>query len=169
MARALSPSTREFNYLITLKSAGPPTAPLIEYAGTLGPTGSNGIAENGLNPGAFRWKMLNTFSYSVGPAELSLQWQHLPCAKSIAYPLDNNTPFVGSPAYGLFNLTLTGRAAEAVTLRAGVDNLFDRAPPLSEYNAQTTGLANSIGGNPFNAYFFDLTGRRYYVGATVRF
>ena len=158
-----------FNYLITLKSAGLPTAPLIEYAGTLGPTGSNGIAENGLNPGAFRWKMLNTFSYSVGPAELSLQWQHLPSAKSIAYPLDNSTPFVGSPAYDLFNLTLTGRAGEALTLRAGVDNLLDKAPPLTEYNAQATGLANSIGGNPFNSYFFDLSGRRYYLGATVRF
>ncbi len=157
------------NYLITLKSSGLPTAPLIEYAGTLGPTGSAGIAENGLNPGAFEWKMLNTFSYSVGPADVSLQWQHLPSAKSIAYPLNNNTPFVGSPAYDLFNLSGTFRAGDAVTFRAGVDNLFDKAPPLIEYNPEATGLANGIGANPFNAYFFDLNGRRYYVGATLRF
>jgi outer membrane receptor protein involved in Fe transport len=76
---------------------------------------------------------------------------------------------VGSPAYDLFNLSATFRAADAVTFRAGVDNLFDKAPPLIEYNAQATGLANSIGGNPFNAYFFDLSGRRYYIGATLRF
>jgi outer membrane receptor protein involved in Fe transport len=157
------------NYLITLKSSGLPTAPLVEYAGTLGPTGSNGIAENGLNPGAFRWKMLNTFGYSIGPATVSLQWQHLPAAKSIAYPFAHNTPFVGSPAYDLFNLSASYRLAEAVTFRAGVDNLFDRAPPLVEYNASATGLANSIGGNPLNAYFFDLNGRRFYVGATLKF
>lgn len=157
------------NYLISLKSSALPTAALVEYAGTLGPTGSNGIAENGLNPGAFRWKMLNTLGYSVGPATVSLQWQHLPAAKSIAYPFDNNTPFVGSPAYDLFNLSGSYKLAEAVTLRAGIDNLFDRAPPLVEYNPSATGLANSIGGNPINAYFFDLNGRRFYIGATVKF
>jgi outer membrane receptor protein involved in Fe transport len=158
-----------FNYLITLKSAGLPTAPLIEYAGTLGPAGSAGIAENGLNPGAFRWKMLNTFGYAFGPATVSLQWQHLPSAKSISYPLNNATPFVGSPAYDLFHLNgsyaLTGNA----TVRFGVDNVFDKEPPLIEYNPDATGLANSIGGNPFNAYFFDLNGRRFFLGATVKF
>ncbi|WP_235911497.1 TonB-dependent receptor plug domain-containing protein [Croceibacterium soli] len=157
------------NYLITLKSSGLPTRPLVEYAGTLGPVGSAGVAENGLNPGAFRWKMLNTFGYSVGPAEVSLQWQHLPSAKSISYPLNPNTPFVGSPAYDLFNLNGSFAVAENFTVTAGVDNLFDKAPPLVEYNATATGLANGIGANPFNAYFFDLNGRRFYIGAKVDF
>jgi outer membrane receptor protein involved in Fe transport len=157
------------NYLITLKSSGLPTAPLVEYAGTLGPVGSAGVGENGLNPGAFRWKMLNTFTYSVGPADVSLQWQHLPSAKSIAYPLDPDTPFVGSPAYELFNLSGSYRLAEDLTIRAGVDNLFNHEPPLVEYNPDAPGLANSIGANPFNAYFFDLNGRRFYLGASVNF
>jgi iron complex outermembrane recepter protein len=157
------------NYLITLKSSGLPTAPLIEYAGTLGPAGSAGVAENGLNPGAFRWKMLNTFSYSVGPADVSLQWQHLPAAKSIAYPLNPNTPFVGSPDYDLFHLNASMRVAENVVVNAGVDNLLDRRPPLVEYNPTATGLANGIGANPFNAYFFDLNGRRFYVGGKFNF
>jgi len=158
-----------FNYLITLKSAGLPTAPLVEYAGTLGPAGSAGIAENGLNPGAFRWKMLNTFGYAWGPATVSLQWQHLPAAKSINYPFDKNTPFAGSPAYDLFNLSGTYAVTGNAVLRFGVDNLFNKEPPLTEYNADTTGLANSIGGNPFNAYFFDLNGRRFWAGATFNF
>jgi outer membrane receptor protein involved in Fe transport len=163
-----------FNYLITLKSAPLPATAgaagqLVEYAGTLGPAGSNGIAENGLNPGAFRWKMFNTFGYSIGPATASLQWQHLPGAKSIAYPFDHNTPFVGSPAYDLFNLSGGYTIRDNVTLRAGVDNVFDKAPPLTEYNASATGLANSVGGFPINAYFFDLVGRRYYAGVNMKF
>jgi len=163
-----------FNYLITLKSAPLPAeagaaGQLVEYAGTLGPAGSNGIAENGLNPGAFRWKMFNTFGYSVGPAAVSLQWQHLPGAKSINYPFDHDTPFVGSPAYDLFNLSGSYAIRDNVTLRAGVDNVFDKAPPLTEYNASTDGLANTVGGDPINAYFFDLVGRRYYAGVNMKF
>jgi len=163
-----------FNYLITLKSAPLPLSAgaagkLVEYAGTLGPAGSNAIAENGLNPGAFRWKMFNTFGYSVGPASISLQWQHLPAAKSIAYTSTPTTPFVGAPAYDLFNLSGTFTITKNATLRWGIDNLFDKAPPLVEYNASTTGLANGIGASPFNAYFYDLNGRRFYVGASFKF
>jgi len=163
-----------FNYLITLKSAplpaeAGPAGELVEYAGTLGPAGSNGIGENGLNPGSFRWKMLNTFSYSAGPATVSLQWQHLPSAQSISYPFDNETPFVGSPAYDLFNLSASITAYDNVTFRFGVDNLLDKDPPLVEYNAASTGLANSVGGNPINAFFFDLVGRRYYAGVNMKF
>lgn len=157
------------NYLMTLKSSGLPTAPLVEYAGTLGPAGSNAIAENGLNPGAFRWKMLNTFSYAYGPASLALQWQHLPSAESISYPSNSDTPFVGSPSYNLLNLNGTWAVNSEVLVRFGVDNLLDKAPPLTEYNPSSAGLANSIGGNPFNAYFFDLNGRRFYLGASVKF
>jgi len=163
-----------FNYLLTLKSAPLPASAgaagqLVEYAGTLGPAGSNAIAENGLNPGAFRWKMFNTFSYAIGPATVSLQWQHLPAAKSIAYTSNPATPFLGSPAYDLFNLNGTVAVTKDATIRWGIDNLFDKAPPLVEYNGSTTGLANGIGASPFNAYFFDLMGRRFYVGANFKF
>lgn len=163
-----------FNYLISLKSAPLPASAgaagqLVEYAGTLGPAGSQAIAENGLNPGAFRWKMLNTFSYSFGPASVSLQWQHLPSAKSIAYPADNKTTFIGAPSYDVFNLSGNFAITKDATLRWGVDNLFDKAPPLTEYNGTATGLANGIGASPFNAYFYDLNGRRFYVGASFKF
>ncbi len=163
-----------FNYLLTLKSAALPASAgpagqLVEYAGTLGPAGSNAIAENGLNPGTFRWKMLNNFTYSIGKATIGLQWQHLPAAKSIAYTSDPSTPFVGSPAYDLFNLNGSYAVTDNVTFRFGVDNLFDRAPPLTEYNASATGLANTIGGFPINAYFFDQIGRRFYAGLNAKF
>ncbi|RIV82425.1 TonB-dependent receptor [Aurantiacibacter xanthus] len=166
--------TSVFNYLITMKSSplpasAGPAGDLVEYAGTLGPAGSNGVAENGLNPGSFRWKMLNTIGYSVGPATVSLQWQHQPAAKSITYAFNKDTPFVGSPAYDLFNLSASLAATDNVTLRFGIDNLFNRKPPLVEYNAETTGLANAVGSNPINPYFFDLIGRRFYLGAKMTF
>ncbi|HWJ69730.1 MAG TPA: TonB-dependent receptor [Sphingobium sp.] len=163
-----------FNYLLTLKSAPLPASAgaagqLVEYAGTLGPAGNGAIAENGLNPGSFRWKMLNTFGYSLGPVTVSLQWQHLPSAKSIAYPSTPTTPFIGAPAYDLFNLSGSFAITQDATIRWGVDNLFDKAPPITEYNPTPGGLANGVGANPFNAYFYDLNGRRFYMGATFKF
>ena len=164
-----------FNYLITYKSAplpasAGPAGQLVEYAGTLGPSGNAGIAENGLNPGAFRYKMFSTLGYSIGPADISLQWQHMPSAKSISFPSTPNTPFVGSPSYNLFNLNGSFRLNDIVTLRGGIENLFDKAPPISDYNAvTTTGLANNIGTSPINGYFFDVIGRRFYVGVSARF
>jgi outer membrane receptor protein involved in Fe transport len=158
-----------FNYLIELKSSALPTAPLVDYAGTLGPAGSNGIGENGLNPGAFEWKMLNTLGYSIGPATLSLQWQHLPSAKSINFTSNPNTPNIGAPKYDVFNLSGSFAVTENASFSFGVDNLFDKAPPYTEYNPTTTGLANALGGNPINPYFYDLNGRRFYLGGKFKF
>lgn len=162
-----------FNYLIALKSAplpasAGPAGQLVDYAGTLGPAGSQAIAENGLNPGSFRWKMLNTFSYAVGPVTVAVQWQHLPAAKSITYTSNNATTFVGAPAYDLFNLNGSFAITRDATLRWGVDNLFDKAPPLIEYNTASP-LGNGVGASPFNAYFYDMNGRRFYLGATFKF
>ncbi|MCW2397172.1 outer membrane receptor protein involved in Fe transport [Sphingobium sp. B2D3C] len=162
-----------FNYLLSLKSAPLPASAgaagqLVEYAGTLGPAGSAAIAENGLNPGSFRWKMLNSFSYAVGPVTVGLQWQHLPAAKSITYTSNNATTFVGAPAYDLFNLNGSFAVTRDATLRWGVDNLFDKAPPLLEYNTGAA-LGNGVGASPFNAYFYDMNGRRFYLGASFKF
>ncbi len=164
-----------FSYLITYKSAPLPqeagaAGNLVEYAGTLGPAGSNGVGENGLNPGAFRWKMLTSFGYSLGPATVGLQWQHLPSAKSVNYPSNNATPFIGAPSYDLFNLNMSYALTDNLTLRAGVENLFDKAPPLTEYNPNSpSGLYNSVGSFPINSSLYDVVGRRFFAGASAKF
>ena len=61
-----------FNYLLHFKSAGLPTLPMVDYAGTFG------TVDNGLNGAAYRWKLLANLGYKVGPASIGLQWQHLP-------------------------------------------------------------------------------------------
>ena len=160
-----------FSYLIKMKSAGLPlpVGSLVEYAGSLGPQagGVAGVGENGINPGAFRWKMLNTFGYSFGPANVSLQWQHLPAAASSTL---SATRF-GAPAYDLFNLSGSYAITKDVSIRGGIDNLFDKAPPETEYlsNPASNQLAINAGGSPYNAFFYDLNGRRFYVGASFKF
>lgn len=154
------------NYLIELKSKELAGNPLLEYAGTLGPN------QNGLNPGSYRWKMLNTFGYSVGPATLSLQWRHLPSIKSASQPFNPDTTAIGGPAYDLFNLFGTYALTDNAQFRFGVDNLFDQGPPLLERNPGNAAFGVLPGGSfstSSGSVFYDLQGRRFYAGMNFKF
>lgn len=148
------------SYLIELKSSELASDPLVEYAGTLGPT------QNGLNPGTFEWEMLNTFGYSFGKWNASLQWQHLPSAKSATYPFNPATTVQGVASYDVFALNGTFAVTKDAMIRFGVDNLFDKAPPLTEVNsAPPPGI---LAGGAINDVLYDINGRRFYLGATVK-
>jgi len=150
-----------FTYLISLKSAELSSDPLVEYAGSLGPQ------ENGLDPGAFRWKMFNTFGYTIGPWSASIQWQHLPSIRAGEYPKTRDTPFTGAGSYELFNLSASYTVGKSVVVRAGIDNLFDRWPPITEVDkAAPPGL---LSGGAYNEFLYDMNGRRFFIGATVNF
>jgi outer membrane receptor protein involved in Fe transport len=150
-----------FTYLISLKSAELNSDPLVEYAGSLGPQ------ENGLDQGEFRWKMFNTFGYSLGPWSASLQWQHLPSIHAAEYPRTPTTPFTGAAAYDLLNLSASYTVGKSIVIRAGIDNLFDKWPPLTEVDtAPPPGL---LAGGAYNEFLYDMNGRRFFLGATVNF
>ena len=50
----------------------------------------------------------------------------------------------------------------------GVDNLFDRAPPLIGVNLNADGRGTLRGGT-YDTANYDVLGRRYYFGATLDF
>ncbi|MEO0063029.1 MAG: hypothetical protein RLZZ08_1589, partial [Pseudomonadota bacterium] len=149
------------NYLLSLKSSELPNNPLVEYAGTFGPNG------NGLNRGSYRWRMLNTFTYGVGPATVSLMWRHLPSIKSVTAATNPATTATGAKSYDMFSLSGTFEATKNVTVRLGIDNLLNQAPPLEEENTGLRQFGLLSGGSYSNQY--DLVGRRFYVGANMKF
>jgi iron complex outermembrane receptor protein len=158
-----------FSYLLTLKSRELPNDPYVEFAGTLGPT------QNELNAGAFEWKMYNTFGYSVGKWAAALNWQHLPGIESIAYATNSATSFKGAGSYDLFGLSGSFAFTEKAVLRFGIDNVFDKAPPIIERNADPNLplalLPNGrFGGeNANNPALYDFIGRRFFVVAQMNF
>ena len=107
-----------------------PGNPFFDYAGTLGPT----AGENGLNAGAYRWQLFTNFTYATGPGTLSLTWSHLPKANSATTATNPATTITGAPAYDMFGLNGTFAVTSGVVFRAGVDNLFDKRPPVVEIN-----------------------------------
>jgi outer membrane receptor protein involved in Fe transport len=156
-----------FSYLNSLKSTELATDPLVEFAGTLGPT------QNELNAGSFRWKMLNTFGYTIDRWSASLQWQHWPSIKSASAAANPATTLLGAPSYDLVALNGSFAFAKDAVVRFGVENLLDKAPPLLERNpaAPSFLLPGGVfgGDNSSNPALYDFIGRRFYIGATVKF
>ncbi len=157
-----------FNYLFKFATTTDQIAiPLIDWAGTLGG------GQVGTNAGSYRWKLFSRVNYSVGPATIGIQWQHKPAAKAAAAASNTTTNVAGAPSYDLFNLSARYDILDNVSLRGGIDNLFDKAPPYVGYfmddvlgdGTPRWGQAAS----PYNASQYDVLGRRFYVGATVKF
>lgn len=156
-----------FNYLDKMDSSVLPVLPLNHYAGTLGPTD-----ENGLNSGAYRWKLFTSLNYAIGPVSVMLQWQHLPSIKSVTAAFNPDTTTVGAPAYNLFNLSGTFAITDDIAFRFGVENLFDKAPPIYEVNTAPpagTTAGGSIGGTGTQGSYYDVLGRRFFLGAKFKF
>jgi iron complex outermembrane receptor protein len=158
-----------FNYLIDMKSAELPTDPLIDYVGTFG------TLQNGLQAGAYEYRAFTTLNYSVGPARIGLQWQHFPSVEDTSEAQFGPNATTGAPSYNLFALNGGYALTDNVNLRFGVENLFDKAPPLTGINTANTdpmGTGNLPGGtlgNGLSGGVYDLQGRRFYLGANLKF
>jgi outer membrane receptor protein involved in Fe transport len=149
-----------FNWVDTFKTKSSPGAREIEWKGTLGPD------TPGLNPGVYKWKAFTTFNYFVGPAGASLRWRHLPSINSLASATVPATPIQGASSYDIFDLSGTWQITSAFGMRFGVDNLLDKQPPVINRNPTVV-----LSGGQFDTStgYYDVLGRRYYVGVRLQF
>ena len=158
------------NYQMDFESSSLfPQLPLVDYVGT------TGAGENGLNLNPFEYRTLTTVGYGVGPFRAAIQWQFYPSledAGEILVPggTPNTTPY---PDYHLFNLNSSYQLSEDIGIRFGVDNLFNKAPPLGQINptvtATTYAATGTARGGGFLTGVHDTNGRRFWLGANVRF
>jgi iron complex outermembrane recepter protein len=157
-----------FNLVGTLVMANNtelPDGTLLHCAGVYGP--DCGEPQN-------RWKsnVRVTWTDNKGDFSLSLRWRHLSSIQfegnlpsAIAPGFDFvNTPTLGWGAYDYFDLSGTWSVTDSIDLRAGVRNLLDKNPPLTDNNSAP---ASDINNNTFpNTY--DALGRVIFVGGTVK-
>ena len=81
--------------------------------------------------------------------------------KTAALGLPSNT---GAPKYHPFDLLGSYTLTDNLWLRFGVENIFDKAPPVVGLNPNdVTGMY----GGSFNSTNYDTRGRRFYFGARV--
>jgi iron complex outermembrane recepter protein len=140
------------NYLLEYKTQPVPGSAFVENKGTL--------AQNG----QYRYLATTNLGYTLGGWNFGLEWRHLPSVENAAKATTPTTTIRPTEAYDLFNLSANWSLTRQVTLRAGVDNLLDKDPPIVGYNP---GVNNARGAT--SPGFYDILGRRYYLGAKFDF
>ncbi len=146
-----------------------PGAPVSRWYGTQGPT------LTGTNPGAYAYRINTTFGYSVGPANFSLNWRHLPQVNA-GVPLGTaNVHTLPTSGYDDFDLSTFWNLPRGLQLRAGIQNLFDKQPPTTGASTPTLNAAGQItalassGAGSTNSSYYDVNGRRFFIGLKARF
>jgi outer membrane receptor protein involved in Fe transport len=163
------PGTFGINFLVStlldLKTQATRTSPVVDWKGTLGPDPGTS-----LNNGAFDYRLFTTVSYGFNDWDFSLRWRHLPEAGA-AQEATSAGPVVNLGAedsYNVFDLSASWAFNDSALLRVGVDNLLDEDPVI-------TGGRNALDPNPTTgqgtteAGFYDILGRRFFVGIEASF
>lgn len=150
------------SYMIDFKAKELDPSPLVDYVGTIG-TGVKGLNFGG----SIEYRIFGTLGYNWGPANLSLQWQHTPATEDTQEaisPTDNP----GYPESNIFNLNGGYRISEDIQIRFGIDNLFYKSPRLINVNRDADPAEGELPGGSWN-FFDDTQGRRFSLGANIRF
>lgn len=117
------------------------------------------------------WRHVARFTW-MAPSDtvLSLSWRHIGGTKLSS--LSENAALSGTPSvinrkiddYNYFDLSLTQSIGKQLTLRAGMNNMFDKDPP-----AIAAGILSSFGNGNTYPGVYDSLGRNIFIGATVNF
>jgi iron complex outermembrane recepter protein len=178
--------------------------PVIEWKGSLGPD------LPGFNGGGYSYRLFTNLSYSLPSFNVSLRWRHLPSVVPLARARENAiiannaaaaggggatllsyvpTTVIPVKAYDSFDLTGGWNINETLSLRAGITNLFDKAPAitgaiagypagtvLSGVCAGAPGCVNpttyslpTSGQGTTNGGYYDTLGRSFFLGVKARF
>jgi iron complex outermembrane receptor protein len=135
-----------------------PTQPFLDARGTLSGIGCP------TSCGQFEYRLNTTAAYSLGDGKtnVGLRWFHLPAVED-ASALRPPTTLRGTGSYSRFDAFAGYQVSERISLRGGIDNLLDEQPRVigaqpGNNNAFTT-----------NAQWYDILGRRAYIGMKMQF
>jgi len=143
------------NYVLAFEEQQLPGDKFQDFVGTIGNSPGETIPE---------WKATLSLTWNIADVSTQLRARFLPSMDH------ENTVLTGSKdpdvcectgvdSITYLDLTASWQAWEAVTLRAGVENLTDEDPELYEPQVDS-------GTDPST---YDVIGRRYFVGATYKF
>lgn len=149
------------SYLLDARTRPLPGQPEYDCAGLFGPQCQT------VNP---RWRHTMRVTWeSPWDVLASVAWRHFGEAK---LETDTNEPTIGQGTVDPFNHILPDRnyfdasvvwsPNEVLSIRAGVNNIFDKDPPIVNALIAGTGLPNTYP-------TYDLLGRRLFFGVTTRF
>jgi iron complex outermembrane recepter protein len=117
----------------------------------------------GFTPFGLPWQTFTSLGYSVGKLNTSLRWRHLPAMDNFAAQNDPDTLTQGVGSYDIFDFSASYLFSQGLSVRVGIDNVFDEDPPINGFNPG--GPDDEFNpGMIFTGSFYDVLGRRYYLG-----
>ncbi|HUQ52807.1 MAG TPA: TonB-dependent receptor, partial [Gammaproteobacteria bacterium] len=120
--------------------------------------------------GQYDYRLVTTFNYTFGGgSSLGLQWRHYPSIKDDDAARDPTTRILPVPSYNVFNLFARHQISEKIEFRGGIDNLLDEIPPIVGADPGTAALPRDDNLGDTNAGFYDVLGRRFFVGLQMNF
>jgi len=140
------------SYLLHFKTQNTPTSPLVENKGTLAQAGQ------------YDYLGLANLGYSVGDWNVGLSWRYLPAVDNAARATNPTATPQGAHSYSLFDLTASWAMTDTVAFRLGIDNLLDRDPEVVGFDPNVTNARGLT-----NAGYYDILGRRMYLGVKLNF
>ena len=146
-------------FLDSLKKVPLPGEPAFECAGFFSPT----RAQCGVSSPEYRHQMPITWRTPWSDLSATLTWRHFGEVDQFGTNGNTRISFLGARDY----IDLSARASIGnVNVRLGINNLFDKQPPLSN---QVGAAGGSFGtGNTFPGVY-DALGRFMFIGTTVTF
>jgi len=110
-----------------------------------------------LQPSTPKLRGLFRPSYEMGSFRIGARIQYISSMVDPTYLVNPATALAGVPAYFYYGLDANYRF-RSFDIRAGVDNLADKGPPVVRGTPSVT-----------SPTMYDTIGRRYYIGATLSF
>jgi outer membrane receptor protein involved in Fe transport len=107
-----------------------------------------------------RWKWQSRISWIDGPLTTSVRWRHTGSVRDDNPFTDFVVEHIG--VFDLIDLAVEARVNDHFTARLGVNNLFDKRPPILGSNAAFSG------GNTYPGTY-DILGRDFFVSANMSF
>jgi outer membrane receptor protein involved in Fe transport len=94
-----------------------------------------------------------------------MRWRHLPAVENAAKVLNPTSGVLDNASNDQIDLTAAWGFGAHLSVRAGVENLFDKEPPIE---GEIPGVTSAAGmTDPSGVY--DELGRRYYIGMKATF
>ncbi len=140
------------NFIVQVANGDTP----VDYKGSTGFDINTGVQ--------FKWKSTLTVGYAAGPASVNLRWRHLPGVENAARVLSPTAQVADTAAYDEIDLFGSYHISDAISLRAGIENLTDKTPPVVGVTSTNTQAGTT---DPSGVY--DVIGRRFFIGVQGKF
>ena len=152
------------NYNLENVTQATPTSDEIDWVGTQG-------CALGMQCMGYDYRIFTTLSWFRGPLSLSLRhqfWPEIDSGQCVTTPNSTGCLYGGvKTSYSLFALSGGYRFNDRLTLRVGIENLFDRIPPRTGGNPTATPFPTL--GTRSGGATYDPLGRRGFVTVAMEF